>query len=89
MNSTEDSFQTYLRSEMDGAGKTFETARARVSALLNASDRASRHALPGATEEMAEAMRLYLGSIRRFAHFAANQQAQREQKAFARHALAG
>jgi hypothetical protein len=89
MNSTEDRFQTYLRTEMDSAGETFETARARVFALLNASDLVSRHALLGATEEMAEAMRLYLGAIRRFAHFAANHQAQREEKALARHASAG
>jgi hypothetical protein len=83
MKSTGDSFHSYLHGEMESAGKVFEIARERVFALMNDQVPGAARALPAATEEMAEAMRSYIGTMRRIAHFSANVQ---KDKALAKHA---
>lgn len=83
MKSKVDSFHDYLRGEMENAGKGFETARERLFALMNDEDPGAAQALPAATEELAEAMKMYIGALRRIAHYSAHQ---KEDKAFAKHA---
>lgn len=83
MKSTEESFHSYLQGEMEEAGKVFEIARERVFALMNDPTPRAAQALPAATEEMEEAMKTYIGAMRRIAHFSANE---KRDKAFAKHA---
>ncbi len=81
MESTGESFQTYLRDEMEAAGKGFDAARERVFALLSTGSPAASQALTAAAEELAETMRIYTGTIRRLAHFTAHEKLLQEQAA--------
>jgi hypothetical protein len=72
MTSSQTSFHKNLRLEVDNAGKRYQQARLRVLALTAGEDKAANPALPEATEALAQAVRAYISTLRRLAHYAAN-----------------
>ena len=61
-----ETFMKYLREEMESAGERYQRA---LAVILDAPD---LRASPAASEEFIEATRIYIGAIRRIAHFASN-----------------
>ena len=86
MAPSELSFQEYLRSEVDTAGKNYELARARVFALTAGPMLDQGPALLEATERLAESMQVYISSLRRLAHYAAHKSALAAEKPLTTHA---
>jgi hypothetical protein len=72
MGSTEESFLNYLRREVDTTGKRYERAMQRVFALTEGPVIERGPKLTKATQVLSEAMRLYLGAIRRLANYASH-----------------
>jgi hypothetical protein len=70
MNIPEESFQSYLRCEVESAGKRFEQAVENVFALTGGQ---AGPELVGAARELSENLRLYSGALRRMACFAAHE----------------
>jgi hypothetical protein len=70
-----DSFQEHLRAEVMLAEKRFETIRRSVFSLLDARGAVAGPELLAAADDLAEATRLYIGALRRFAHFTAHEAA--------------
>ena len=69
MNAPQENFQTYLRGEVDTAGKRFEQTVEQVYALTS---RQPGPELLGATRELSENFRLYAGALRRMANVASH-----------------
>lgn len=78
MDSSE-TFMDYLRGEVEAAEKRYDRV---LATLLSAED---PRGLPGTSEELIEATRIYVGAIRRMAHFVANR-AQNRAKRMPQHA---
>ena len=80
------SFHGYLRLEVDNAEKNYELAKERVFRLTGGPEITDGPALLKATEELAEAMRIYISALRRLAHFASHQGFTEPQKQLATYA---
>ena len=70
MKVPEESFQSYLRCEVDTAGRHYEQAIERVFALTGGPAFHPGPDLLDATEELSKTLRLYTGSLRRLANVA-------------------
>jgi hypothetical protein len=73
MKSTVSSFHNYLRREVDTAGRRYERATEQIFALTEKSTVEADPKLLKATQALDESTRLYLGALRRLAHFSAHQ----------------
>jgi len=73
VESSQTKFHGYLRREVRSAAKSFEQARTRVLAMTAVPEPQISPALTEATEFLAEALRLYIGALRRLAHYSAHQ----------------
>ena len=81
MQTHQESFVTYLRSEVDAASDSYEQARHRVLELVNAPPNEAGPALLGATELLSKEMLTYTAALRRLAHYAAHENRKSIQRA--------
>ena len=73
MKAPEESFRSYLRCEVDTAGKRYEQAVEKVFALTGAPTIQTGPDLADAAEAVSQTLRLYTGTLRRLANFTAQQ----------------
>ena len=73
MNVPQESFLSYLRSEVEIAGQRYERAAEKVFAVLGGPNPQTGSDLADATEQLSEDLRLYAGAIRRMANYASHQ----------------
>jgi hypothetical protein len=86
MQSPLEDFRLYLRREVASAQTEYDTARIRVLAFTEDRDLTPGPAFDHALADLLEATRIYVGAIRRLAHFAANDKAKSSAKALSHHA---
>lgn len=79
-------FRGYLRQEVDDAGQHYEQARVRFFALMGEPQFQPGPAVLEATEAFSEALRMYVGALRRLAHYSAHQGRRGSRKPLAAHA---
>jgi len=72
MRAPEESFQAYLRGEVDSAGERYEQAVERVFALTGGVSSQPGPDLLDAAEILRQSLRVYTGALRRLANFAAH-----------------
>jgi hypothetical protein len=63
-------FQSYLRQEVESAGKSYETAVEKVFALTSPPDFQTGPDLAGAMHEVVKSLRLYSAALKSLANFA-------------------
>jgi hypothetical protein len=71
MKADQESFQAYLRGEVDAAGVRYDAAIDDVFRILNRNDGGNNPELLHAVRDASEDLRLYCGALRRMAHFLA------------------
>jgi hypothetical protein len=77
-----DDFQDFLRKEVITTGQMYDRAYESVRGLLNRRDVVNAREIADAAEELLKSGRVYIGALRRLAHFAAHEE-QRRQKSMA------
>ncbi len=75
MKAPQESFQTYLRHEVDNAGKGYEQAFEKILLLTRGPGLQPGPDLLDATQVLSENLRLYTGALRRMANFASHHSA--------------
>ena len=75
MSSSEESFHAYLRDEVAAAGRRYERATEQIFAMTAGPTVKHAAGLSKAAEDLNETTRLYLGALRRLAHFSAHRAA--------------
>jgi hypothetical protein len=73
MHSSVDDFHSYLHHEVVAAGRRYERATEQVFAMTNGPVVEPSPRLLKATQDLGETTRLYVGALRRLAHFTAHQ----------------
>ena len=72
MNSSDTKFQSYLRRDVETAGKRYEQAVEKVFALTGAPNIQPGSDLSDAIQVVGQSLRLYTGALRRMANFASH-----------------
>lgn len=73
MKASVEDFHSYLRHEVAAAGERYERATEQVFSITAGTVVKPGPRLLKATEDLGETTRLYLGALRRLAHFSAHQ----------------
>ena len=81
MQTHQESFVTYLRSEVDAASDSYDQARYKVLELMTEPPIEAGPALLGATELLSKEMMTYTAALRRLAHYAASENRKSFQRA--------
>jgi hypothetical protein len=83
---SEESFDGFLRQEVETAGKCYERAKREVFAMTGSEEIRPDPALLQSIEVLSEAMKVYINALRRLAHYSAHQARAVSQKHLAIHA---